>query len=188
MMALREALRGATYVLALAIVGGCGDGDGARALTERLGEAAFPELTRYHRLVRAVRPTYERGQVDSARAMAKELAELSITSRPFGRERSDGIHQSETILGRIALREGRTMAAKAHLLAAAEVEGSPVLVSFGPNMALAKELLEAGERDTVLAYFDACSRFWEHDYGQLASWRKTVVDGGYPDFKANLLY
>ena len=187
-MSLREALRLTAYALVLSALSGCGDGVDARSAFERIGEVAFPQLSRYHHLVLETRPTYERGQVDSARAMATELAELSASPTFYRRRRGDGIHQSQIILGRIAHGEGRSDAAKTHLLAAADVDGSPVLGSFGPNMALAKELLEAGERDAVLAYLDACTRFWEHDYGQLAAWRKTVVDGGIPDFGANVLY
>ena len=38
--------------------------------------------------------------------------------------------------------EGRIEEAKRHLLAAGRSSGSPVLGSFGPNMSLAKDLLE----------------------------------------------
>lgn len=55
-------------------------------------------------------------------------------------------------------------------------------------MMLAKELLEKGERDVVVAYFEKCSRFWVMDKGKLKEWTRQVRDGGIPDFGANLGY
>jgi hypothetical protein len=49
-------------------------------------------------------------------------------------------------------------------------------------MALAKELLEKGERDTVLQYFELCRTFWKRDNGKLAGWNAKVREGGIPDF------
>ncbi len=60
--------------------------------------------------------------------------------------------------------------------------------SFGPNMTLAQDLLEKGERDTVLEYFMRCRRFWKMDHGKLDEWMQEVMGGGKPDFGANLLY
>jgi hypothetical protein len=42
--------------------------------------------------------------------------------------------------------------AKKQLLLAGKTPSSPQLNSFGPNMILAKELLDKGEKDTVLHY------------------------------------
>ena len=60
--------------------------------------------------------------------------------------------------------------------------------SFGPNMMLAKDLLEKGERDTVLQYFELCRKFWKMDWGKLNQWSKEVRMGQTPDFGANLIY
>jgi hypothetical protein len=54
------------------------------------------------------------------------------------------------VLGRIAVREGYIEAAKNYSIADGKNRGSPVMNSFGPNLTLAKDLLEKGERDTVL--------------------------------------
>lgn len=50
------------------------------------------------------------------------------------------------VLGRILLREGDIAGAKQELAASAGTTGTPVERSFGPNMLLARELQEAGER------------------------------------------
>lgn len=60
--------------------------------------------------------------------------------------------------------------------------------TFGPNMSLAKDLLEKGERDTVLQYFELCRRFWKMDHGQLDEWTRQVKAGKVPRFGANLVY
>jgi hypothetical protein len=58
------------------------------------------------------------------------------------------------VIGRVALRSDKhTFLAKGSLLAAGETPGSPHLNRFGPNMSLAQDLLERGERDSVLEFF-----------------------------------
>jgi len=101
---------------------------------------------------------------------------------------ADSVHHAHIILGRIALRSGDLAEAGEHLIQAARSDGSPVLGSFGPNMMLAKELLEKGERDAVIEYFQKCASFWKNDRGQLVQWAATVREGGIPNFGANLAY
>ena len=72
------------------------------------------------------------------------------------------------------------------MLAMGRVSGSSQLDSFGPNMQLADDLLKAGRRDTVLAYFDECGKFWKDK--QLGTWRSEVEAGRMPDFRGNLYY
>jgi hypothetical protein len=96
------------------------------------------------------------------------------------------VHHGNLILGHVALRGGDIAAAKTYLLKAGETSGSPQLNSFGPNMALAKELLEQGEPDIVLKYFGLCGKFW--DGKELEEWTALVKGGLIPDFGANLVY
>ena len=93
------------------------------------------------------------------------------------------------VIGRVALRRDKnTFLAKSSLLASGETSGSPQLNSFGPNMSLAKDLLEQGERDTVLEFFAECRKVWKLGYDKLDAWTANVRGGGIPDFGANLLY
>jgi hypothetical protein len=55
-------------------------------------------------------------------------------------------------------------------------------------MTLAKELLEWGQVETVLEYFNRCGKFWKGDRGKLEEWSKLVKAGKVPDFGANLSY
>jgi hypothetical protein len=98
------------------------------------------------------------------------------------------LHEGNVVLGRVDLHRGDIAGAKQHLLAAGETPGWPQLNSFGPNMALAKGLLETGERDVVLTYLESCGKFWKMGNDKLMSWMATIRGGGTPDFAANLHY
>lgn len=99
-------------------------------------------------------------------------------------------HISHTLLGLIALEGGNLDKAKENLLASGELVGRsyPTLATFGPNMLLAKKLLESGERETVLQYLDSCSGFWRMEDGRLERWKTIIKQGGMPDFGSNTRY
>jgi hypothetical protein len=90
------------------------------------------------------------------------------------------------VLGQVALRRGDIASARQHLLASGRTPGSPVLSSFGPRMSLAKELLDAGERQAVLEFLGLCGKFWLTDFGKLTQWSAEVEQGRVPNFGANL--
>ena len=92
------------------------------------------------------------------------------------------------VLGQVAIRNGDTDGAKSYLLTSKTTTGAATLNSFGPNMSLAKDLLDAGERDSVLTFFDECRVFWKLDNGALDKWSNQVRNGQTPNFGANLLY
>ena len=113
-----------------------------------------------------------------------EQAPLMLGDWNYG----NAIHVAHLVLGEIALNTGDVPSAKNHLLAAANIPGSPQLDSFGPNMRLANLLLAKGERDVVIQYFDLCATFWEGRFSQLQAWKDVVLKGGQPKFGANLVY
>ena len=78
------------------------------------------------------------------------------------------------VFGRIALKNGKKDEAKQRLLEAGKSPGSPQMNSFGPNMSLARDLLEKGERETVLQYFDLCRKFWKMGQDRLDLWTLNV--------------
>ena len=120
------------------------------------------------------------------KAKKYSLALLESATDRDGWNYGNIIHDTNLILGRVALTEGKIDVAKLHLLEAGKSTGSPQLNSFGPNMSLAKELLERSEREVVLQYFDLCGKFW--DDGKLNRWKGDVQAGRIPNFGANLLY
>ena len=124
------------------------------------------------------------GQKETARAYAESM--LQNDSR--GWNLGNRIHHGHLTLGRIELAEGDLEKAKDRLLKAGGTPGFPQLNSFGPNMLLAKELLERGEQEVVLRYFELCSKFWGMGREKLAAWTQQVREGKIPDFGANLFY
>lgn len=127
---------------------------------------------------------------EEAREYATELLECigpfdaSEHTFPIG----NAIHHGNLILGRLALNDGDVDRAKSYLLAAGRTPGSPQLDSFGPNMALAKELLERKEHSVVIEYFELCGKFWKLRSGRLEEWTNEVKAGNIPDFGAHLAY
>jgi hypothetical protein len=109
------------------------------------------------------------------------------------------IYEANSLLGRVAVREGAFAEARRCLRAAGRTPGSPQLGSFGPNLALARELLEQGgpeDRETVLAFLEDLKNLWPDpatikeanrrqvaaDHRQeLEAWRGEIGGGKIPD-------
>ncbi len=135
-----------------------------------------------------------RSDLDDAEALANELLSLSerySTDWYYG----NAVHHAHLILGRAELQRNHLGPAVRHLREAGKTPGSPQLNSFGPNMVLAKELIELGEREVVLEYFELCAKFWKAtgylDTGRrhpLERWRDQVQAEEMPDFGPNLIY
>ncbi|MCA9093933.1 MAG: hypothetical protein KDA68_10630 [Planctomycetaceae bacterium] len=117
---------------------------------------------------------------------AKKWAEETLENDSDGWNRGNRFHHGNLILGRIALAEGNVDEAKSRLLLAGRTEGSPQLDTFGPNMQLAKELLERGEKEVVLEYFDLCNKFWVSPRRNLEQWIEDVKSNRIPNFGGNL--
>ena len=115
-----------------------------------------------------------------ARSYATELVEQASSAAPD--QSGDAAHAGNTVLGRLALRDGDLEEAKRRLLDSGAVSGSPGLDTSGPSMVLAEELLRSGERDAVLEYLGRCTRFWKGDRGRLDLWAKDIREGRTPDF------
>ena len=158
------------------------------------GAATGMPYARFLGLRSAAERAYWREDLDDAERLAREL--LSLADRyKSDWNHGNAIHHGQNLLGRIELKKNRLGPAIEHLHKAGKTKGSPQLSSFGPNMTLAKELLEVGETTAVLKYFDLCRGFWKADAylpagarHPLDRWRETVEAGGIPDFGANLLY
>ena len=129
------------------------------------------------------RAAIDADDADRAQRFADELLSHGTEIRPL-----DGqfVHDGHCVLGRVALRRNNVAEAKRQLLEAGKVTGGGTLTSFGPNMILAKELIEKGERETVVSYLEACRKFWPNP--RIAEWIKTIQSGGMPEFGPNLSY
>ena len=149
--------------------------------------AASTDENRFYALDGAAKESFNAGKIDDAKSYAAELLKLAPNFQGnwnYG----NAIHDGNLVFGSIAVRDGKFEDAKHFLLEAGKSPGSPTMDSFGPNMSLAKDLLEKGERDTVLQYFELCRKFWKDDYGKLDQWSEEVKAGKIPHFGANLVY
>ncbi len=133
-------------------------------------------------LIDIAKTAFNLGQNDKSKQFADRLLKTDSTG--------DSVHYGNVILGRIALQKGEVENAGNYLLESARTSGSPVLNSFGPTMVLAKELLEKGQKDIVLQYFDLCEKFWvagaANPGNKLKEWREVVKAGDVPDFGISL--
>jgi len=127
--------------------------------------------------------SFEAGDMDKAGFYAKELLAYS---RQTGGDWFYGkaIHIGNLILGRIALQSGNITQAKFYLLRSTQIPSSPHLRSFGPNMALADELLVYGEDEAVIEYLRQCGKFWKQQV--LNRWIEKIKAGKRPDFGLSL--
>ena len=133
-------------------------------------------------------------------AAIKSSAEAALAKDKETKSWNHGniIFTQHSLLGRVALREGKLDEAKKHLLAAGHTPGSPQLNSYGPSFIFARELAEKGERDTVIAFLDLVARFWANpdsrteansknvaseNLKQLESWKKQLRAGKVPDHR-----
>jgi tetratricopeptide (TPR) repeat protein len=154
--------------------------------SEKLARAKT-EQGRFYALNDAAKQSFTLGNIEDARKYANDLLAL-LPRFPNDWNYGNAVQDGHLVLGRIAVREGRIEDAKRHLQEAGKSPGSPQMDSFGPNMSLAKDLIEKGERDAVLEYFELCRKFWRMDRGRLDQWRQEVLAGKIPDFGANLVY
>jgi hypothetical protein len=155
----------------------------------KLEQTAAPNAReRFYALSNLAKTAFDAGELNKAEDYAREL--LSVAPQ-YQRDWNYGnaIFFGHMVIGRVALkRDANVLLAKSSLLASAQTSGSPQLNSFGPNMSLAKDLLTAGERDTVLEFFTLCRSFWKFQPNKLDEWTATVKGGGIPEFGANLKY
>lgn len=142
---------------------------------------------RFEVLPGAAHEALQVGDFDKAVAYgteALELAESFKASWNYG----NAIHRGHLLLGEVALQKGDVTGAGKELLLAAETPGSPQLDSFGPSMALAKKLLELGQKEIVLEYLQKCREFWKMDYDRLEQWSTEIKSGKTPAFEPNIAY
>lgn len=159
--------------------------DYATAMAE-LRDALTPR-DRYYALADAAKTTVYFGSLEDAETYARELLDLAERRRRCW-NLGNALHDGHLVLGLVALRRGDIETAKAELLLAGDTPGSPQLDSFGPNPSLARELIERGERDAVIAYFERIRGFWEMERGRLDAWTADVRADRMPDFGANPLF
>lgn len=180
------------FILITLIAGGLGLGSPATPETRYEGaikklKEASSEEERFYALNNAAKESFRIGKVDGAKNYATELLGLAPKYQKnwnYG----NAIQDANIVFGRIALKAGRLDEAKADLLNAGKSPGSPTMNSFGPNMSLAKDLLESKHPEVVLEYLELCRKFWKAEFSQIDQWEAEIKSGKIPNFGANLNY
>lgn len=142
---------------------------------------------RFSLLPMAAKTAFEANDYILAEKYAKELLDLA-KNYPNDWNYGNAIHDGYMVLGRLAVKKGDIREGARSLIAAGKTPGSPQLNSFGPNMSLASDLLEKGEYESVIKYFDLCKKFWEMEDGRLDSWAASIRGGGKPYFGVQVFY
>jgi len=133
----------------------------------------------------AAKAAFRAGEMDQAQSLARELLQMApnYTRDP---EYGDAIYDGYTLMGRVALARENLPLARQYLMNAATTPGSPELSRKGPDMMLAKELLEKGQAPAVLQFLVLCREFWKNDGGRLNAWSDAIRRHEMPDFAENL--
>ena len=155
-------------------------------LFEALAESSG-KYERFTILAATAKAAYGTGNYVTAKKYADELlgtAQFYPNDWNYG----NAVHDGNMVLGLIAVKNGDPKSGAEFLLKAGNTPGSPQIDTFGPNMTLANILIEKGETEAVLEYFELCKKFWKMEGGRLDSWAASIRGGGKPHFGANLFY
>jgi hypothetical protein len=136
-------------------------------------------------LIDRARAALVAGESARAKTWALDLLKADAAS-PENEEHGNAVYYGHLILGEVAFQDGQIAEAKRELLLAGGTPGSEALDQFGPDMALAKRLLQKGERAVVLEYLKICERFAPKD--MLKLWQTQIEQGKMPDFTGHLDY
>jgi tetratricopeptide (TPR) repeat protein len=126
------------------------------------------------------------GDRDKAARRARELLRAA-DAVPRDWDYGNAVHTGHIVLGKIAAARGRLAVAERHLIAAGDTPGSPQLNSFGPDLDLARDLLERGCSKTVIAYLNRIAKFWESRRDALARCVREIEAGRRPRLEAHAL-
>jgi hypothetical protein len=145
------------------------------------------ELRRFYALDELIKKKYLNKKSAEINVLANEYL-LLAQKYPNDWNYGNAIHKANIFLGLVALESGKIADAKNYLKSSGDTPGSPQLDSFGPNMLLAKTLLDHDQKQIVLEYLEQLRIFWVMDDGKLDTWKSQIERGESPDFGANLEY
>lgn len=142
--------------------------------------------TTFKQLPYAAADAYHDNRLDDLDFLLDQWTQIAIDEHlnMYG----EAVFMRHTYNGLIALDNGDVTLAKKELLMAGRAPKSAALYSFGPNMSLAKRLLEKGERETVLLFLKYCRAFWMLPFWMYFTipWKRAIREGKTPDFKMHL--
>jgi hypothetical protein len=147
----------------------------AQAAYEKAQGLYRDERERRDQLPFLAEAAFEADDHANAAAYASELLSAGDTGR-------GDVFYGNQILGRVALAGGDVERAKSYLIASAETTVCHLMTSTFRGMALAKELLARGERETVLRFLKRCSALRPANTEWLDQWAARIERGETPIF------
>lgn len=158
-----------------------------KAQYEKLPSSTSNE-DRSYKLMYLMEATYKANHLKEAKIYAQELLKLAISADAIPNNFAAGtfMHKANMALGKIAFDSGDIESAKSYLIASVKMNNNSSLKGFGPNMSLAKKLLDRGEKQAVIEYLTLCESFWKKDI--LEGWKKEIAENKVPNFGGNMYY
>lgn len=151
--------------------------ESAAKTAEEVDDSILIKHMRFYAVTQLTSYALAADELSKAKAYAEEALAVASTCDSdwnYG----NAIHDGNMVLGQIALRQGDVQSASDYLLRAGATPGSPQLDSYGPTLDLARELLDAGEKDIVIEYLEQCRRFWKLEAGRLDHWIEEIRTTG----------
>ena len=128
-----------------------------RLLTEAL--SVLPENAKWSPLSNLIVAEFDAGDDAAAERDAKSLLDGAKTPNLY--------NVAQTVLGRIAAANGNLNEAKSRLTASITMPDSIKNAAFQPNMTLAQDLYDAGQKDAVIQFLEAARNVWKFDRGRI---------------------
>ena len=128
-----------------------------RLLTESI--ALLPENAKAGLLPEIVNAEFQSGDDAAAERDAHSLADSPRNANEY--------HIGQTILGRIAMAKGEQAEGRRLLLASLNPPAKFKNPNFQPNMALAQDVYDGGDKDAVLEFLEASRALWKNDRGRI---------------------
>jgi hypothetical protein len=97
-------------------------------------------------------------------ASAGRDAQSLLASAP---KNANAYNAAQTILGRIAAAKGDLKEAKSRLIASVTMPAGINNAVFQPNMTLAQDIYDSGDRDVVIQFLEASRAVWKFDRGRI---------------------
>jgi hypothetical protein len=134
----------------------------------------------------AARAAYAVGDLKLVESYATNLIDTAvIRSASHSNPTYDtDIHDGHTLLGLVAVQRGDINSAVVHLMNSANAMEAPHLISFGPNMSLALELLKRGHSNEVIKFLEQCGKTWKSP--DCKKWIAEIKNGIRPSARGNV--
>ena len=120
------------------------------------------------------------GKIKEAEKYASEMQRMAAGYGNKNENYVKLLFNANLILGRIALKQGKTDEAGKYLLKAGK---TPISLRRNPDFTLAKSLLAADQKNVVIKFLKSCSQYW--DKTACEKWIEQINSGKIPDFKYN---